>query len=495
MIQFGVRMSAPRVRIAPSPSGILHIGTAKIALMNWLYARKTGGTFILRLEDTDASRTEEEFALAMQEGFRWLGIDWDEGPPFGDEPEKGDRGPYRQTQRKEQHHAAVRKLLDSGKAYKCFCSQEELDAVREKAQAEKRPAKLCQKCRNLSPAEIAAKGDASFVARFKVPADGVTVVDDLVQGRVEKQNSQIDDFVIARSTGEPLFHLAVVDDDGQMAITHIIRGDDHLTNANKHVMLFEALGYPLPKFAHLPLVHDEKGKKFSKRDHGANVLDWREDGYLPDALVNYVALLGWSAGDDRELYTRDELIQAFSLERLGQSAGRFDLKRLQWLNGQHIRLLTPEALRDLLIPVLQRNGLDASTKSPEWLARMAAICQEKLTTLNDITPLVDFFFHDIREYEEKAVAKQWRKPGAAEQLEKIRDLFAAVNPWDASHIKETIERQAETDGSGLGPFVHPARLALTGKSVGPGLFELAELLGKETALQRIDCAIGFVRGL
>ncbi|HIJ74720.1 MAG TPA: glutamate--tRNA ligase, partial [Candidatus Hydrogenedentes bacterium] len=314
-------MSMVRVRIAPAPSGFLHIGTAKTALFNWLFARHTGGTFILRLEDTDAERTDEAYVAAMCAGFKWLGIDWDEGPPFGGEPEKGDYGPYRQSQRRDLYRSAVTRLLDEGKAYKCFCTREELDAEREKARAAKGPLKYSGKCRNLAAADVAAKGDAPYAVRFKVP-EGRTEVHDLVQGVVRTDNAEFDDFIIQKPNGDAVFHLAVVVDDGSMGITHVIRGDDHLTNAARHVMLFNALGYDLPQFAHLPMVLDERGKKYSKRDRGANVLDWRDDGYLPEALVNYVALLGWTPAEDREVYARAELIDAFRIDRLGKSAAK-----------------------------------------------------------------------------------------------------------------------------------------------------------------------------
>jgi glutamyl-tRNA synthetase len=489
-------MSAIRCRIAPSPSGFLHIGTAKIALFNWLFARKSGGTFVLRLEDTDAERTEEEFVQAMCEGFKWLGIDWDEGPQFGDEPAKGDYGPYRQSQRRDQHHAEGMRLLAEGSAYRCFCTKEELDAERERAKEEKRPPRYSGACRNLTPEQIAAKGDTPFVVRFKVPQEGVTEVPDLVQGTVRIGNTELDDFIILKPNGDPIFHLAVVADDGLMQITHVIRGDDHLTNAARHVLLFNALGYALPQFAHLPMVLDEKGKKYSKREHGANVLDWRDDGYLPEALINYVALLGWTPAEpNRELFTLPELIDAFTVERWGQSAAKFDRKKLDWINGQHLRRLTPEDLRDRVVPLLQKAGLDTSQKSEAWLTRMAAICQEKIATLNQIVDYTDFFFRDIDSYEEKAVRKQWAKPEALETLAHLQVALAAVVPWTLDEIKAAVESLAAETGQGLGNYVHPLRLAFTGKSVGPGLFELAELLGKDPALARLEKAQAHVKAM
>lgn len=487
-------MSNVRVRIAPSPSGFLHIGTAKIALMNWLYAKQQGGAFVLRLEDTDADRSDEAFVQAMCDGFKWLGIDWDEGPAFGGEPERGALGPYRQSERIARHQAAAQRLVESGKAYPCFCTKEDRERDAAQRPENKGRPRYSGRCRDLSPDEVAARSADPHVVRFKVP-EGRTVVRDLVQGDVESENAEFDDFIILKPNGDPIFHLAVVVDDGDMEITHVIRGDDHLTNAFKHVMLFEALGYDLPAFAHLPMVLDEHGKKFSKRLHGANVLDWRDDGFLPETMINYVALLGWSPGDDRELFTREELLQAFSIERLGKSPAKFDLKKLQWLNGQHIRMHPPENLLERVLPILNDAGLDTSQKSTEWLTQMISICQEKLATLNDAVQFCDFFFAEPSEYEKKGVKKQWRKEGATGRLESIRGLLKTVEPWGVEALHDAFETLAEKSEVGMGQFIHPARLALTGKSVGPGLFELAELMGREDCVERLGRALAYVEAL
>jgi len=488
-------MTDIRVRIAPSPTGFLHIGTAKIALFNWLFARKYNGTFILRFEDTDIERSTEEYAQAMCEGFHWLGIDWDEGPEFGDVPQKGDYGPYRQSQRRELHRKEAFRLLEEGKAYKCFCTKEELEEMREQARREKRPPRYNGKWRDATPEQVAAMGDAPYAIRFKVP-EGETIIHDLVQGEVRTNNKQYDDFVILKPNGDPIFHLAVVVDDGMMKISHVIRGDDHLTNAARHVMLFQALGYNLPEFAHLPMVLDETGKKYSKRLHGANVLDWRDDGYLPEALINYVVLLGWTPEEEgRELFTRDELIDHFSVERLGASPAKFDLKKLQWLNGQHIRRLSTEQLRERVVPILEKAGFDTSTKSETWLTKMTEICQTKIPTLNDIVPYTDFFFVEPTEYEEKAVKKHWRKDGALDKMRTIRETLEGITSWDHDTLKAAYEKLSEEAGVGLGQFVHPTRLACTGKSVGPGLFELVELLGKDECLKRLDKALEYIESM
>lgn len=482
-----------RCRIAPSPSGFLHIGTAKTALYNWLFARSQGGTFILRLEDTDAERTDEQYVDAMCEGFKWLGIEWDEGPKFGDEPEKGGFGPYRQSQRGQYYRQEAARLLAEGKAYKCFCTKEELDAQRELAAQEKRPPRYSGKCRNLTPDEIAAKGDAPYTIRFRVP-EGETVIEDIIQGPVRIQNKEYDDFIIVKANGDAIFHLAVVVDDGLMKITHIIRGDDHLTNAGRHVMLFNALGYTLPKFAHHPLVHDEQGRKYSKRLHGANVLDWREDGYLPETMINYIALLGWTSEEEgREFFTLEELKQLFTLKRLTKSPARFDRKKLDWLNGQHIRMLTPEQLCNRVLPIMRAHGLDVDSRSPEWLTAAATICQEKIPTLNHIVPFTDFFFSCPEAYDPKGVQKLFQQPESSLWLETALSCMEQLPEWRREALKESYEAASARDGIKIGALVNGTRLALTGKTVGPGLYELAELLGRDESIVRMKKALAFAQ--
>lgn len=481
-----------RCRIAPSPSGFLHIGTAKTALFNWLFTRSQGGTFILRLEDTDVERTEEQYVHAMCEGFKWLGIDWDEGPEFGDEPEKGDYGPYRQSMRGHLYKQEAARLLAEGKAYRCFCTKEELDAQRELAAQEKRPPRYSGKCRNLTPDEINAKGEAPYCVRFRVP-EGETVVDDIIQGPVRFNNKEYDDFIIVKPNGDAIFHLAVVVDDGLMKISHVIRGDDHLTNAGRHVMLFDALGYPLPRFAHTPLVHDEFGKKFSKRLHGANVLDWREDGYLPETMINYIALLGWTSEEEgREFFSLDDLKRLFSLKRLTKSPARFDRKKLDWLNGQHIRMLTPEQLCDRVLPILRAQGLDVDSRPKDWLVALASICQEKIPTLNHIVPFTDFFFRNVEEYDAKGAQKYFLQPDSRLWVQSALDCMESLESWSHDTLKASYERAAEKANIKIGALVNTTRLSLTGKTVGPGLYELAELLGREQAIDRMKRALAFI---
>ncbi len=482
-----------RCRIAPSPSGFLHIGTAKTAMYNWLFARSQDGAFILRLEDTDAERTDEQYVDAMCEGFRWLGIDWDEGPKFGDEPEKGEYGPYRQSRREAHYQREAARLLEQGKAYKCFCTRGEIDAMREQAAREKRPPRYSGKCRNLTPEEIAAKGDAPYSLRFRVP-EGETIINDAIQGPVRFNNKEYDDFIIVKPNGAAIFHLAVVVDDGLMKISHIIRGDDHLTNAGRHAMLFEALGYPMPTFAHHPLVHDENGRKYSKRLHGANVLDWREDGYLPETLINYIALLGWTSEEEgREFFTLEELKHMFTLKRLTKSPARFDRKKLDWLNGQHIRMLTPEQLCERVTPIMRKHGLDVDSVPQEWLLQVVSICQEKIATLNHIIPYTEFFFARPTEYEAKGMRKFFENPEATLWLETALACMQHAPSWTHDALKGLYEAAAAEKGIKIGALVNSTRLALTGKTVGPGMYELAELLGKDEALARMEQALAFVQ--
>ncbi len=487
-------MTTIRTRIAPSPTGFFHIGNAKTALYNWLVARQQNGTFILRLEDTDAERSKEEYAKIMGEALTWLGIAWDEGPGFDGAPDTGEYGPYRQSQRTDLYLKEIQRLLDAGKAYKCFWTKEEIETEREQARAEKRAPKRSP-WRDASAEDVDAQGDKPYAIRFRVPEKGVTALDDILQGVVKVDNKEIDDFLIVKPNGDPVFHVAVVVDDGLMKVSHVIRGDDHLTNAAKHVLLFEALGYDLPKFAHHPLVHDEHGKKYSKRLHGANVLDWREDGYLPETIVNYLALLGWAPADDREVFSPEELIQEFSIERMSLSPARFDLKKIQWLNGQHIRKLSVEELRNRLVPIMENAGLDVASKSEEWLSQMTVICQEKIATLNDIVSFTGFFFADPTEYEEKAVKKHLKKAGVLQRMEALTDKLRAQQDWTTAPLHDAFKALTETLEVGFGKLIHPARLAFTGKSVGPGLFELAELLGKETCLARLERAMEYVKSL
>jgi len=481
--------SAVRVRFAPSPTGFLHVGNAKTALINWLFARGEGGAFILRIEDTDVERHTPGAVEVVFESLRWLGLTWDEGPEVG-----GDFGPYVQSQRMGLYREKADLLLRQGKAYKCFCTPQELEAEREKARKEKRPPRYSGKCRELTAAQIDRRSDDPFVIRFRVP-QGKTVFTDLVYGETSFDNAEIGDFVILKANGMPTFHLAVVADDIAMQISHVIRGEGHLSNTPRHVLLFQALDSPLPQFVHLPLIRGHDGKPLSKRHGATNVLQFREDGFLPEALVNYLALLGWSPGDDREVLSVDELVELFSLHGLTKAAGVFNYKKLRWLNGQHIRRLGKNDFAERVRRLLQQHGFlppKLSKEREQWTQRLAEVCQEKIAVLNDIIPYSDFFFTPVEGYEEKGVKKYWSQKEVAEILLQLAAALDEVVPFVEPQIEVACTRIVEQNGIKLGDLIHPARLALTGKTVGPGFYAVVELLGKEESVKRLQQAAKYI---
>jgi len=481
--------TAVRVRFAPSPTGYLHVGNAKTALLNWLFAKREGGTFILRIEDTDVERHVSGAIDVIFESLRWLGLNWDEGPEVG-----GDRGPYFQSQRQELYREKVQLLLRQGKAYKCFCTPQELEAERENARKERRPPRYSGKCRDLTAAQIEERNGDPFVIRFRVP-QGRTVFTDLVYGETAFDNAEIGDFVILKANGMPTFHLAVVLDDIAMRISHVIRGEGHLSNTPRHVLLFQALGEPLPQFVHLPLILGHDGKPLSKRHGATNVLQFREEGFLPEAMVNYFALLGWSPGDDREILSVDELVELFSLDGLTKSSGVFNYKKLRWLNGQHIRRLSKDDFAARVRFVLQQNGFLPSRLSENqerWTQRLADVCQEKIAVLSDIVSYSDFFFKPIEQYEEKGIKKHWSEAGVNEILLQLAAALGDVSPFLEPQIEAVCTEIVERNGMKLGGLIHPARLALTGKTVGPGFYAVVELLGKEESIKRLQQAATYI---
>jgi glutamyl-tRNA synthetase len=480
---------AVRVRFAPSPTGFLHVGNAKTALVNWLFAKREGGTFILRIEDTDVERHSPEAVDVIFESLRWLGMQWDEGPEVG-----GDYGPYFQSRRLELYRENADVLVREGKAYKCFCTPEELEEERERARREKRPPRYSGKCRNLTPAQIAARNGDPFVVRFRVP-EGKTVFTDIVYGETTFDNAEIGDFVLLKAGGTPTYHLAVVVDDIAMGISHVIRGEGHLSNTPRHVLLYEAFGEPLPQFVHQPLTLGEDGKPLSKRRGAPSVLQFRDEGFLPEAIVNYSTLLGWSPGDDREVLSVDELLELFSLENMRKAAGVLSYKKLRWLNGQHIRRLDKKDFAARVRSVLQQNGFMPPELSPEqerWTHRLADVCQEKIPVLSDIVAYSDFFFKPVTEYDEKGVKKHWSNAGVAEILLELAEILDGVSPFLEPQIEAACTEIVEKKGIKLGQLIHPARLALTGKTVGPGFYAVVELMGKEESVKRLRAALELI---
>ncbi|MFQ6043406.1 MAG: glutamate--tRNA ligase [Candidatus Poribacteria bacterium] len=480
-------MNQIRVRFAPAPTGYLHIGGARTALFTWLFARKNNGTFILRIDDTDEARSTEESLRGILDSLRWLGLDWDEGPEIG-----GPHGPYFQSERMGIYKEYIQKLLNSGNAYYCYCTKEEIDA--EKAKVGPWDYRYSGKCRQLIEADkrrYEAEGRKPTV-RLKIAGDTI-VVPDLIKGYVEFKAETLDDFIIVRSNGTPLYNFTSTVDDSLMRITHVIRGEDHLTNTPKQILIYQALGFETPKFAHAPTVLDTEGRKLSKRRHGelVSIGFYRDNGYLPEAMVNFLARLGWSYNDKEEMFTVDELLDKFDLGRVGKSASTFDIQKLQWLNREYIMKRDIHERTDLVIPFLQKAGLlsdkPLTADRRTWLEKLVEVIGDRMTTLADIENS-SFFFVDEIEYDPKAVKKSLKRGFVSGMLRDLKSIFTELEPFDENNIEAKIREYAGQSGLG-GKVMLPIRVAVTGKSTGPGLFESLALLGRDKVLQRIDKAM------
>lgn len=460
-----------RVRFAPSPTGHLHIGGARTALFNWLLARKHQGTFILRIEDTDTSRSTEEYIDAIIEGMKWLKLDWDEGP-------------YRQTSRFDIYRSYVEKLLEEGKAYYCYCTPEELEQRRQEALAQGRPPKYDSRCRFLT---VPVPGRAAAV-RFKMPREGETVFTDLIKGTIVFENNQLEDMIIMRSDGTPTYNFVVVVDDIDMKITHVIRGDDHVNNTPKQIHIYKAFGWEVPAFAHLPMILGADKTRLSKRHGATSVMAYKEMGYLPDALVNYLVRLGWAHGD-QEVFTRDELIQYFSLENVGKSAAVFNPEKLLWLNGQYLIKAAPEELTELVLPFLVKEGVisEGQHLDMQWLARAVHTLQERARTLVELARSLRYYLMDYVEIDPKA-AEKFLKPENKKILAELRDRLAGLEDFSAWEIEKVFVSLAEKHAIKLGTVAQPARVAMTGGTASPGMFELLEIVGKEKTVKRLTKA-------
>jgi glutamyl-tRNA synthetase len=476
-----------RVRFAPSPTGYLHVGGARTALFNWLYARRNGGTFVLRIEDTDAERSSWEMVTGIVEGLRWLGLDWDEGPDVG-----GPYGPYFQSERRARHRAMADRLVHAGRAYYCYCTPDAIQAKRQAAEAAGGGFTYDRTCRTRAPEEVAALEAAGTprAVRFRVP-DGQTTFVDGVRGRIVFENANIEDFVILRSDRQPTYHLSVVADDVEMAISHVIRGDDHISNTPKQILLYEALGHPVPTFAHVPLILGPDRKRLSKRHGATSVTEYQKSGYLPEAMVNFLALLGWSPGDDRELFTRDELVQAFSLDGISGGHAVFNADKLDWMNQRYIMGMPVEALADRLEPVLRAAGLwqDAFAGDRRaWFLRLVALYQPRMRRLvtfpEDARPLLTG--DAAIERDQDAEKKHLRKPGLERPVAELRRRLAALPSLDDKAQVEAITREvADVQGVKAAALMQAVRVAVTGRTASPGLFDVLELLGRDRVLARL----------
>jgi glutamyl-tRNA synthetase len=481
---------AVRVRFAPSPTGSLHIGGARTALFNWLFARGKGGAFVLRVEDTDVERSTAESERAVLEDLRWLGLDWDEGPDVG-----GDHGPYRQSERRAGYAELAHRLLDEGKAYYCYCTKEELAERRQKTQKEKLPPQSQWICRDLTETERGAKraeGRPESI-RFRVPGDPV-VVSDLIRGNVEFAGDVAEDFVILRSNGLPTYNFAAVVDDAGMGITHVIRGEEHLPNTNRQSLLYRALGLPEPQYAHISLILNEDRSKMSKRSGEAAtfVSEFRDQGYIPEALINFLVLLGWSWDGEREFFTRDELVKMFSLERVNPTPAIFDRVKLEWMNGHYLRNMPlGERVERVKSFLAQRSQLPKRDDLDAFLTRAVAAVGDRLKTLVDIEDYAGFAFSDEFAIDPQAKTEVLEKEGAKENLEAMADVVERVQPFDHDTLEKDARALAEKRGIKAGQLFFPARVALTGKKKAPGLFEVMDLLGRERTVARLRAAVGW----
>ncbi len=461
-----------RTRFAPSPTGYLHLGGARTALFNWLLARQSGGQFVLRVEDTDRERSTDESVQVILDGMEWLGLDYDEGPFF-------------QTDRYDHYRAVAQQLLESGHAYHCYCSKERIEEMRETARREKRKPRYDGTCRHRSEPVPGVEP----VLRFKTPLDGSVIIDDLVKGKIEIDNAELDDLIIRRSDGNPTYNLTVVADDIEMGITHVVRGDDHINNTPRQIHIFNALGATLPKFAHLPMILGEDGKRMSKRHGAVSVTQYREEGILPAALLNYLARLGWSYGD-QELFTLQELTEKFSFEGCQRSGSVFDINKLKWVNQQHLSELDENALGEILQRALIADNID-SANGPEP-GKLALLLRDRSQTTKEMVAQALIYYCDDIEYDAKAAQKQLR-PVALPVLEAISESLKHTSSWDATALKARLEQVATELEVGFGKIGQPLRVALTGGSASPDIAETLQMIGKDRSVARVGKAIEYVK--
>ena len=500
-----------RVRFAPSPTGYLHIGNVRTALFNYLLARKHQGKFILRIEDTDIARSKKEYEAGIIEDLHWLGINWDEGPDIG-----GDFGPYRQSERLEFYQEFAEKLLKENKAYYCYCSKEELEQRNKELLAKRESPRYDNRCRNLSDEEKKKylEEGRKPVIRFKIP-EKIIEINDLIRGKVSFDTRLMGDFVIMKSDGKPAFNFAVVVDDILMKITAVIRGEDHLSNTPRHIMLFEAFNSKIPDFAHMAMTLGPDGGRLSKRHGATSVNEFRKIGVLPEALFNYLALLGWGTEESQEIFTREELIQKFSLERCKESSAIFDINKLTWMNGLYIRKKKPEELTELILPYLEEKNLmhlrgepvgvrfiepettgvinvaptisrvnSATTIDKNYLTKIIALEKERIKKLSEVPDLIEYFLTEETKFDAQA-SKILKKSGVKEILASLNKELEKVSDFSAENLEKIIRDWTKKNNLKTRDVFHPLRVAVSGRTIGPGLFEMMEVLGKERVLRRL----------
>ncbi len=486
-----------RVRFAPSPTGYLHVGGARTALFNWLFARRLGGVFVLRIEDTDVERSQQDMVEGILDGLRWLGLDWDEGPKVG-----GPCAPYFQSERFDRHRAMAEQLVRQGSAYYCYCTTDTLKARRDAAErargagaagsSEPSAWRYDRTCCALTADEIASRerGGMPRAIRFRVP-EGTTRFDDLVHGPIEFDGANIEDFVLLRSDGHPTYQLSVVSDDVEMKITHVVRGDDHISNTPKQILLYQAVGADVPRFAHVPLILGPDKKRLSKRHGATSVTEYARQGYLPEAMFNFLALLGWSPGDDRELFTRDALVAAFALEGISGGNAVFNPEKLDWFNQQHIMRLAPDELAFRLKASFEHAGLWSDAYLGDrhaWFFAVLELLKPRAKRLDDFVLQGRFFFSDALEYDSAAADKHLRVPGMEDHLVALDAALNALESFDPASTEAALRAVADARGEKAAALIHAVRVAVTGRSVSPGLFEVLALLGRSRVHTRLVSA-------
>ncbi|MDH7601810.1 MAG: glutamate--tRNA ligase [Armatimonadota bacterium] len=487
-------MSKPRLRFAPSPTGSPHVGNIRTAVFNYLYCRHTGGTFILRIEDTDRERYVEGSLEEIMLSLRWMGMDWDEGPEVG-----GDYGPYFQSQRLDIYARYAEELIERGRAYRCYCTKERLEELRKYQESNKLPLGYDRRCRDLSPEDRARleRENPEPVIRFAMKLEGTTEFDDVVRGHLVFDNALQDDFVIIKSDGYPTYNFANVIDDHLMEITHVIRGEEFISSTPKHVQMYEAFGWETPVWVSVPLILDEQRRKLSKRsDTQTRFVSYIEDGYLPEAMLNFLATMGWSSGEDKKIYTREELIEQFTLEGISTSAAVFDLARLNDLQGEHVRLLSVDDLANRLVPFLQAAnyvGNPPTASEMDYLKRIVPLIQPRLVLLKDAPDMTLYFYRDDFDYEEKGARKYLVKDTTPGLLEAVAEKLESLQQWFCETIELAVREAGASLGMEGGQVIHPVRVAVTGRTFGPGLFELMDVLGKDRCTARLRRAAAWAR--
>ena len=463
-----------RVRFAPSPTGKLHLGGARTALFNWLFAKKYGGKFLLRIEDTDKLRSKQEFTDQICDSLKWLGLDWDDDIVF-------------QSSRTELYKNVIKELLEERKAYRCFCSKEKIAEERNQAEQSGTGYFYSGTCRNLDDRAVQEniKNDIHFSVRISVP-EGYTEFNDKIYGNIRVNNKEIDDFIIARTDGSPVYNLVVAIDDNDMNITHIIRGEDHISNTPKQLIIYKALQLPIPEFAHLPMILGPDKKRLSKRHGATGVQEYKDRGYLPEALSNYLVLLGWNPGTEQEVFSPDELIKQFSIERVQKKSAVFDERKLQWMSGQHIY---QKSASEILNSIRAYDPDWRKSNDENHLLKVIDLMKERVKSLRDMQDMTSMFFEDPIEFDEKAMKKRWKDESVNALISSFEQLLSEIENWNTEHIEIALRNLAEIESISAGKIIHPTRLALSGTGSGPSLFDMMELLGKEVCLRRLQKAI------